>query len=106
MKSLHFYNPPLHNLRTLRCEKCSIELLPKSIVYSDEPSELYNNLWPTVMCSGCGLNEHVTYQIQSAAESDGHLTLTKALQQIVRNELKKILKEETADPNGTFSPAP
>lgn len=106
----------------LQCRGCS-NMIPAKSIFFIAPGEIQyllpNNAGYqaySVRCASCGLKEYLNNefgdQFKVAIENynpntSGYDTnLTRAVRQIVRQELQQILKEEAFDPHGPFSPAP
>jgi hypothetical protein len=117
---MYVYEPP-HYAPAIQCRDCWKEIKPKTVVFisPDELQYLYygTNNANSLRCSHCGLEDYYITKLrndldemlrqdaQNPAKERKPIILVEMLNQIVRHELKKILKEEAADPHGTFSPA-
>lgn len=122
MKQMLIWEPSIYRAE-LDCKGCYQRISPKAIFFIDGgeiqyllPRESSSYQAYSVRCGGCGLKDFLHDQFSNEFRQamnyynpdpmNPDTPLIKALRQVVREELKQILKEEAFDPNGPFSPAP
>lgn len=125
MIRLLLWEPSIYRAE-LNCKSCNETIAPKSIFFINEadiknllPREGYNydNAY-SVRCAACGFRDflrddfgHLAKEaIENHRLDDNNYGYDKpfkaALKQLIRDELKQILREEAFDPHGPFSPDP
>jgi hypothetical protein len=108
----------------LQCRNrdCHNTVLPQTMFFITSAD--IKNLGPnhdyaaySVRCVTCGIRDFIGEELENAAkqqewaatlspdkEQPKESTIITSMRSMIRRELKKILKEEAADPSGTFSP--
>lgn len=105
----------------IRCRDCNTRIFDGEIIHVEQTdaTKLFaegegNSYTQRATCTRCAINDSFTVSnnllasavkelvADSLKESDSELS--KNVRGIIREELKRILKEEAFDPGGTFSP--
>lgn len=107
------YDPP-HYVNMVSCKECFVNIKPHSVIYcfdADLPMVYSNNAPYSLRCNSCGIKSLIADDVGRALEQlrtgvSVNTPILNLLRELVRDELKKILREEAFDPHGTFSPDP